>query len=152
MRKGFSMITAIIFMILVATLGALALSLSTTTTKQTSDLFLREQAELLLQSSAEYALLAISGHEINATNGCLNTININYPATNTLFDINITINYLGNGLPAGCMTFDGLTTGLSSSNIDTNESNRTVILDIVVRDHNLSTEPIRLHRRTIQKP
>jgi len=137
------MITAIVFMILVATLGALALSLSTSTVKQTSDLYLREQAELLLQSSAEYALLAISGHDF--TSECLNNIHINYPATNKLFDIDISINYLGSNLPAGCQRF-------TTNDIDTNESNLTVILDITVTDNNLSTEPIRLHRRTIQKP
>ena len=60
MRKGFSLITAIIFIVLVATIAALALSFSTFSTKQTSDLFLREQAELLVQSGTEYALLAIS--------------------------------------------------------------------------------------------
>jgi len=137
------MITAIVFMILVATLGALALSLSTSTVKQTSDLYLREQAELLLQSSAEYTLLAISGHDF--TSECLNNIHINYPATNKLFDIDISINYLGSNLPAGCQRF-------TTNDIDTNESNLTVILDITVTDNNLSTEPIRLHRRTIQKP
>lgn len=62
--------------------------------KQTSDLYLREQAELFNgQSATEYALLAISGHAINTTNGCLNTINTTYPTdgTDKLFDINISL-------------------------------------------------------------
>lgn len=147
MRKGFSLITAIVFMILVATLGALALSLSNLSTKQTSDLYLREQAELLAQSATEYALLAISGHDFTAN--CLNTINSTYTqdGATTLFDINISLYYLGNGLPANCST---LTNNLN--NIDTNDSNRTVIIDTFVTDRNLSTEHIRIHRRTIQKP
>ncbi len=150
MRKGFSMITAIIFMILVATLGALALSLSNLSTKQTSDLYLREQAELLAQSATEYALLAISGHDFSAN--CLNTINSSYTdGGSTLFDINVTLYYLGNGLPANCMKPSGSINAISS-NIDTNDSNRTVIIDTFVTDRNLSTEPIRIHRRTIQKP
>lgn len=144
MRKGFSLITAIVFMILVATLGALALSLSNLSTKQTSDLYLREQAELLAQSATEYALLAISGHDFTAN--CLNTINSTYTdGTTTLFDINISLYYLGNGLHTSCQKF-------SNNNIDTNDSNRTVIIDTFVTDRNLSTEPIRIHRRTIQKP
>ena len=146
MRRGFSLITAIVFMILVATLGTLALSLSNLSVKQTSDLYLREQAELLAQSATEYALLAISGHDFSAN--CLNTINATYTdGTTILFDINISLYYLGNGLPSGCST---LTNNLN--NIDTNDSNRTVIIDAFVTDHNLSTEPIRIHRRTIQKP
>ena len=144
MRRGFSMITAIVFMILVATLGALAISLSNLSTKQTSDLYLREQAELLAQGATEYALLAISGHDFTAN--CLNTINSTYTdGTTTLFDINISLYYLGNGLHTSCQKF-------SNNNIDTNDSNRTVIIDTFVTDRNLSTEPIRIHRRTIQKP
>jgi len=127
MRKGFSLITALVFMILVATLGALALSLSTTSLKQTSDLYLREQAELLALSATEYALLAISAH--NFSTNCLNTINSTYTAdgTTTLFDINISLYYLGNGLPANCMKPSGSINAVSS-NIDTNDSNRTVII------------------------
>lgn len=147
MRRGFSLITAIIFMILVATLGTLALSLSNLSAKQTSDLYLREQAELLAQGATEYALLAISGHDFSAN--CLNTINATYTdGTTTLFDINISLYYLGNGLPANCST---LTNNLN--NIDTNDSNRTVIIDTIISSNpTISTEPIRIHRRTIQKP
>ena len=147
MRRGFSMITAIVFMILVATLGALAISLSNLSTKQTSDLYLREQAELLAQGATEYALLAISGHDFTAN--CLNTINSTYTqdGATILFDISVTLYYLGNGLPANCST---LTNDLN--NTVTNDSNRTVIIDTFVTDRNLSTEPIRIHRRTIQKP
>lgn len=148
MRRAFSMLTAIIFMVLVATLGALALSLSTTTAKQTGNLYLREQAELLVQSATEYALLAISGHDFSSN--CLNTISATYPesGTNKLFDINISLYYLGNGLPIGCQT---LTNNLD--NIDTNESNLTVMIDTIVTSASgIAAEPIRLHRRTLQKP
>ena len=145
MRKGFSLITAIIFMVLVASIAALALSFSSFSSKQTTDVFLREQAELLLQSGTEFALLAISGHDINATTNCINAINAQYPTiANPRFDINITISYMGSGLPAGCT--------ILSNAVNTVDSNITVIIDTIVGDHNLSTEPIRLHRRTIQKP
>jgi type II secretory pathway pseudopilin PulG len=146
MKKGFTLITAIVFIVLIATISALALSFSTFSVKQTSDLYLREQAELLLQSSTEFALLAISGHDINTTNGCLKAIHAQYP--NPLFDIDITINYLGNGLN----TASGGNCNILSDNVATPESNVTVIIDTIVTDHNVSTEPIRLHRRTIQKP
>ena len=149
MKKGFSLITAVMFIVLVATIAALALSLSSTSSKQTTDLYLREQAELLLQSGTEFALLAISGHDIAITGNCINAINTQYIPTagaNPLFDINITISYMGNGLiAAGCAN-------VLSDTVVTPESNVTVIIDTIVSDHNLSTEPIRLHRRTIQKP
>ncbi len=146
MRKGFSLLTAIIIILLIATLSTLALSLSAFSTKQSSDLYLREQAELLLQSANEYALLALSAHEINATNGCINFINASFPDNTTpMFDINMSIHYIGMNLPSSCQRF-------SSNDISTIDSNITVIIDTIVQDHNVSTEPIRLHRRTIQKP
>ncbi len=153
MRKGFSLITAIIFIVLVATIAALALSFSTFSTKQTSDLFLREQAELLVQSGTEYALLAISGHDINTTNGCLNAINAQYPqaGATAMFDINVTINYLGRGLASASNNNCNILSDL----VATDDSNITVIIDTIVStttDNNISTEPIHLHRRTIQKP
>lgn len=148
MKKGFSLITAIIFILLVATLGALALSLSSQGSKQTGDLYLKTQAELLARSATEYALLAISAHEINATNGCVNQINALYPnANNPLFDINVTINYLGRGLPAAPVC------NILSNAVQESESNITVLLDTFVQTHDgVSTEPIRFYRRTLQKP
>ncbi|WP_331775851.1 type IV pilus modification PilV family protein [Sulfurospirillum sp. 1612] len=149
MRKGFSLITAIIFLFVVATLSILALSMSTQSAKQTTDQYLKIEAELLAKSATEYALLAISGHEVNATNGCLNHIDIKYPTsgTNYTHDVNITIQYIGDNLPASpkCTQL--------GTDIVTADSNRTVIIDtIVTTNPTVSLEPIRIHRRTIQKP
>ena len=44
MRKGFSLVTAIIFIVLIATLGMFSLNISATTARQTTHIFLREQA------------------------------------------------------------------------------------------------------------
>ena len=139
MRKGFSLLTAIVFLVLIATITALSISLSTQSVKQTGDVKLKSQAELLLRSGTEYALLAISG----APNGCLKQVNISY---DSMFDINASIMYIGNG-------FSGTNCIQLGSDINTSESNRTVIIDtIVTTKEGIITEPIRLHRRTIQKP
>ena len=139
MRKGFSLLTAIVFLVLIATIAALSISLSTQSAKQTGDVKLKSQAELLLRSGTEYALLAISG----APNGCLKQVNMTY---DSMFDINASIMYIGNGLSdPNCIQL--------GSDINTSESNRTVIIDTVVTTkEGIITEPIRLHRRTIQKP
>jgi len=139
MRKGFSLLTAILFLVLIATISALSISLSTGSVKQTGDIKLKSQAELLLRSGTEYALLAISG----APNGCLKQVNMTY---DNMFDINTSIMYIGNG-------FSGSNCIQLGSDIDTNESNRTIIIDTTVSlKDGVITEPIRLHRRTIQKP
>lgn len=157
MRRGFSLITAIMFIVLVATLGAMALSFSSQTSKQTSDIYLKSQAELLVRSATEFALLAISAHHINAANGCLNRINAVYPNTaNPLFDININIRYFGRAtasteskptLPTAA------TCNLAADGVQHPDIQRMAMIDVFVSTvNNVATEPIRIHRRTLQKP
>ena len=142
MRKGFSLITAIVFLVLIATISALSISLSTQSVKQTTDVFLKTQAELLLRSGTEYALLAMSDN--NYSDKCLNDINMTY----SNFDINVTISYIGKGLKK---IGTGKCKYILDNNISTADSNRTVIIDTYVSTK-AGIEPIRLHRRTIQKP
>jgi len=140
MRKGFGIITAIIIMMTVATLMSLMIGLSSSTVKQTSDLFLKQQAVLLLRSATEFSLLAISGHDNNSD--CVETIKI----TQTPLIANVNIWYLGRGIPPSCGH-------ILSNSVATDDSNLTAVVDVVVTTlPGLSTEQIRLHRRTIQKP
>ena len=144
MRKSVALISAIFFIVLMATLLILALSFSTQTSKQSADIYTKEQLELLSMSGTEFALLAISGHERNTTSKCVENINMRYPKTDPRYDINISIYYIGKQLPCN-------PNHILSNNIDTIESNGTVIIDTVVTNLQ-SDEPIRYHRRTIQKP
>jgi len=138
-RKGFSLLLAIIVMIIIATLMALMISLTSTTAKQTSDIYASEQTKLLAKSATELALLAISGH--NNNNNCIENMNFTYQ---TYYDVNISLYYIGNSLPCN-------PSHLLDNNISTSESNGTVIIDTYVTFKG-SSEPIRYHRRTIQKP
>lgn len=143
-RKGIAMIMAIILIVVLTSIMALTLTLTSQTTKQTTDLYLREQAVLLAQSAAEYTMLAISGQN-RATAGCLGQVNAFYPSsTNPIFDINVSIKYIGLNCGGGMDYISSITTP---------ESNGTVLLDITVVSHDTttSTEPIRYFRRTLQK-
>lgn len=135
-------------MMTIATLMSLMIGLSTNSVVSTSKLYLKEQAELLLRSSMEYTLLAISGH--NNTNSCVETITIKYPeSTNPTHITTVDIWYL-HSENRGCDH------NLTSNLIATPESDFTALIDITVEvPANATTglsEPIRLHRRTIQKP
>lgn len=144
-RKGMAMLMAIFMILILGGIMAIVITMTSNTSKRTQDQYLHEQALLLTRSATEYALLAVSGHEYNATNGCINTINMQYPnaGATAMFDINITLSYVGfNGL-AGCNQYIATVTAP--------ESNGTILMDVVVTDHNLTTEPIRYHRRTLQK-
>ncbi len=149
MRKGFGLITAIIILVVVSSLMAMMISLSSVSAKNTTDIYLKEEAELLLRSATEYALLAISAHDNSVD--CIQKINITYPVAPPEYthEANITISYLGTNLPASCGAVG------DDNNLSTPESNLTIIMDTVVSVNQAYTqinEPIRLHRRTIQKP
>ena len=138
-RDGFSLLIAIIVMITVATLMVLMISLTSLTSKQTSDIYTNEQAKLLAKSATELALLAISGHN-NSVN-CIDHIRFTFKNS---YEVNTSIFYIGNNLPCN-------PSHILNNNISTPESNGTVIIDTYV-EYNGSSEPIRYHRRTLQKP
>ena len=145
MRRGFTLLSAIFLMVLVATLMVVAFSLSAQTKKQTGDIYMREQAYLLGRSATEFALLAISGHDNK--NDCINQINLQFPQDQPIYDVNMSLYYIGNNMPGSCQT---LPTG---TGIATQESNGTVLIDTIVTYMDPATnERVRFHRRTIQKP
>ncbi len=149
MRKGFGLITAIIILVVISVLMTLMISLSATSMKQTTDIYFKEQAELLARSAVEYALLAVSAHDNN--NSCIENINLTYPnATTPTHEANLTLMYILDGTPISCSNDHVLATGIKTA-----KSNLTVMIDVTVRvDQNNTgiSEPIVIHRRTLQKP
>jgi len=150
-RNGVALMTAIAFLLIMATIMGLMLSMSAQTSKRGADLYFQEQAHMLAKSATEFALLAISGH--NRATDCVNYINSSYDG---IYDINTTIRYIGNGLPSApdCNLLSD-TAGTPINAIETNTSNGTVIIDVYVTLSATATamsEEIRFHRRTMQKP
>ena len=157
-RNGFAMIMAIFFMIVIATLLTYMLASTTETAKRTTNSYINEQAQLLAKSAVEYALLRVSAHNrrggdnniSTADDSCINSLTLKYPDNvNPIFDIQVDIQYFGFGAynvaAANCSTI--------VNNIQTEESNGTMLIDVYVSDNvNLKlSEPISYHRRTIQK-
>jgi hypothetical protein len=151
-RKGIALFTAIAFMLIMATIMALMLSMTAQTGKRGTDIYFQEQAYMLAKSATEYALLAISGHD-RATNSCINEINSGYQCTggNCVYDITTKIRYIGlSALGGTCDNEDSLI-----DTIVTPESNGTVMIDVYVTVDPAqagNTEELRFHRRTLQKP
>ena len=146
-RKGFSLILAMIVLVIVSSLAAFMVSLSSVSAKNTSDIYLKEQAELLMQSATEYSILAVLGHD--NSNSCVENINITYPSSsNPIFDINVSLWYIFDFTPSSSYCSHVL-----SSNLVDGNSSFTIIIDTTVStSSNLNlSEPIRLHRRTVQK-
>jgi type II secretory pathway pseudopilin PulG len=145
MRRGMAMIMAISVIVIIATILALSLALTSQTTKKTTDLYLYEQAAILSHSAAEYVMLKLS-----ETNPCsLNSINFTY---NNIYDINATMRYITVvGTP--CDT-NATAAGALYAHTTNTASDGTVVLDVTVSvptDKNVTSEPVKYFRRTLQK-
>lgn len=143
-RSGFAMILAIFVVVLVALGGVLLLGNAATGAKSTGDNYLRAQAELLAMSATEFAVMRAQGFNTNSNANCLDQLNItvNDATGNAMFDASVSLAY----------SFRGAQNGSCSNILAQNTGKDTMILmDVTVTDHNLSTEPIRVHKRSWQK-
>ena len=144
-----ALIMAIAVVVIISTIMALALSLTSQTTKRTADMYLYEQSVLLAKSATEYALLKIAqdgpctytGHTFQQDIFTI-TLNVEYvyyddPATGT------------NEATATC-TAGG---GTLYTSVQTPAQDGSALIDVTVSvtDTTVATEPIRYFRRTIQK-
>ena len=147
-KNGFAMIMAITVIVIIATIMALSLTLTSKTTKRTTDVYLYEQAELYAKAASEIALLNIAKQGCNGTNNPLIIPFGNNPGE-IQYDANVTMQYVftNNSGPAGCTKFT------TTTPVTTPEQNGSVVMDIAVtlHDSSITTEPIRYFRRTIQK-
>jgi len=146
-RAGFAMILAIFVVVLIALGGVLLLGNASIGSKSIGDNYLKAQAELLAMSATEYAVMRAQDFNTSGAN-CLNQLNITVQDTagSTMFDANVTFQYSFKGLAptnGQCNTLTALT------------GNDTMMLvDVTVTTTpgtNLSTEPIRVVKRTWQK-
>ena len=142
-RKAFSMLTAIFVIVIMATVGAMVMSLSGKMVKTTTVQFQREQAMLLAKSYTEYTIMAVMANNRTAT--CLNTITGN----NILNTYNVTVNiaYIGNAEVALCDNF-------LSDKVKTPQSPLNILIDVYVRYpdfDNPADQNITYHKRTLQK-
>jgi len=147
-RSGFAMILAIVIVVLVALGGVLLLRSSTTGSKSIGDNYLRTQAELLADSATEFAVMRAQGFDISAASGnhCLENLNISVQDTVGIqaYDVNVSLAYSFRGAQfPGCSAVHVLAQNTGKDTM--------ILLDVTVTDHNLSTEPVRVHKRTWQK-
>ena len=141
MRRGFGLIQVIFFMVILSTILTITMKYASVSAKQTGDLFLKEQAELFMQSAIELTLLGLSDH--NKSSGCIHKVQITSHDKRFIADVNVSNYFLLNN--ENC---DRKTT------IQTEESNGMAIMDIVVETNNShpkNSRKIRLTRRTMQR-
>jgi len=137
------MIMAVFVLIMVALGGTLLISNTAKGGKSISDSYLRAQAELLAQSATDYALMRAQG--VNTAGGtCLNQLNItvNDSSATPMFDITVDLAY----------SFEGAAAAGCTRLADTTGKDTMVLIDATaVTRANITTEPIRAHKRSWQK-
>jgi len=144
-RSGFSMILAIFVVMIIAVLATSILSTATRGAKSVGDRYFLAQANLLADSSIEYAIMRAQGFD--ATTNCLNRVNIRIDDPNGVhtYDANVSILY----------SFSGAAPGGSCLYIEQNTGRATTMLiDATVSlndDANITSEPIRVNKRTQEK-
>jgi hypothetical protein len=144
MRKAFSMLTAIIIIVLMATVAAFIMNLSGKMVKSTTVQFQREQAVLLAKSYTEYAVMAVTANEHNSTN-CLKEITGSYGP----YDVQVDIQYIGDAnINASCAP------NILSNAVVTPKSPLNIIVDVFVDYPDLDNPNnvnMTYHRRSLQK-
>ncbi len=147
-RRGFGIITAIVLLVLIATVGMMIMSIAATSSKKATDDYLRIQAEMLARSATEFALLRVQGfNRADSSNSkCLENVNIDANP----FEANATISYF---LESGESVKLTECKNQLVKDVSDHDLNGTIMIDVVVTTKDATTsEPIRIHKRTLQKP
>lgn len=144
-KRGFGIITAIVLLVLIATVGAMIISIAVMNSKKATDDYLRVQAEMLARSATEFAVMRIQGFNRTTNSNCLETVTI----TADPFTAKATINYLFDAATAGALDCNNEL----AANVADPDLNGMAMIDVVVTTKDgTTTEPIRIHKRTLQKP
>ena len=146
MRRGFTLIAAIFFVVIASSICMLALSIASTSVKQNSEIYLREQSELVARAATEYAMLAIISNDFSTT--CLGNQSENASEDNPitgefgdLFTFKVYVKYFGDM---------GICSGDAVAATGANQG--TIMLDVFVSSKpGKSSNPINFHKRTLQK-
>ena len=146
-RKAFSMITAIVMIVLMSSVAILITNISGKIVKETTTQYQREQAILLAKSYTNYAILAITGNDRNNT--CLTSIN---GTVDSIYSARIEIAYIGESYQINsCADTRELGYTLKDNNNSSNPL--SVIIDAYIDYDDLdnSNRKFTYHRRTVQK-
>ena len=176
-KRGFALIAAIFFIIIIATIAVTTLSTASMTARDTVSTHTREQAVLLAQSATEFAVMAMQSHIYNGEtvqvqkldgagnlefaadgvtpvmesltgNNCLETINMTYPG----YAITTNIYYIDSGL--GCSASHDISGGVALANRGGTSPtpSHMALVDVTVVSNLGDLPPVRYNRRTLQKP
>ena len=148
----------VIFILLILS-GAAALTLKYVSihAKHTADSYIKEQAEIFMQSVIEATILKIEGYYRSNNNDCKTSLEFYSDDNRFIADVNITRYYLYNGednngswWPSSCSD--------RNISIETEDSHGYTLIEAVVETNNTNPKikgfvsPIRITTRSLQRP
>lgn len=139
-KKAMAMIMAIMVIVIIGTIMALSLNMTTLTTSRNLDMYFNEQMEILSDSAREYALYKI------ANTPCIYS-GSNIVDQDSFYDINISVKYV---------TKDGCTATPSlnfTNDTDADLLRATAIIDITMsldKAQTNTSEDVRFYKRYIE--
>ncbi len=137
MKKGFSLLFTLIFIIIMSMVGVMILELGASSTRHTARSFMDTKADLALRAATEYAVLAMQGHDY-ANYGRIKKIDLSFPE----FNAEVRFHYF----TPSCTTTNG-----DCTYEDTNDTNMTALVYVTVTSKNPDFY-IRKVRVTLQNP
>jgi len=178
-RNAFSMVTAILVIVLLSLLGGFVLSLSSSAAKQTHAQYRKEQAMALAQSYTEAAILMVLKQDM-ALNNCIPSFTgdittlipgdaagtvANITGTGEGYHVDVNISYIGNATAnfttVNCGSLLNVNAGaqlnFSAAFATAAIPSVSIIVDVYVRYRdplapNVAASPwITFHRRSLQK-
>ncbi len=134
---------AVAALVIIATIMAFSLQMTTKTAKRVVDVYVKNQAELYAKNAAEYALFEIA----NSATRC-NPTSIGPFTLDGIYNVSVSISYAYSNPPAGCVGYVTLQAAPDSS-----REYAYAKLDVTVSavPGTVTTEPVRIFRRYIEE-
>ncbi len=139
-KNAIAMIMAIMVIVIIGTIMALSLNMTTLSTSRNLDMYLNEQMEILSDSAREYALYKI-GNTPCVYSGS------NIANQDLFYDINISVRYVTQG---GCIATPSLN---FTNDTDADLLRATAIIDITMsldKTQTNTSEDVRFYKRYIE--
>lgn len=153
MRRAFGLPQALLIILFVGGIVTVTMRYAGMGAKHYADSYTREQAELFLHSATEATLLQISGYERNATGNdeCLSDLNIT--SSDGHFNAAVTVEryYMSEG---ECKDGSGnlISTPIGTTSPFDKPATMVRIHVVVTSQGAKSAKPVRLERRSLQRP
>jgi len=139
LKKGFSLIMTLAFVVIMSVIGILVSKFSLTASYHTARSFMDTRAELMLRSATEYGILALQGHKFD--NKCLNSVE--FKDSDNLFNIKIKYHYFVTNCSSPVFS------GCECSTIQTADTNGSVLIYVTVSNDNFHVRKVKF---TLQNP